>query len=176
MGDSRKGVGPFADRILDMHQLFGPSLLALALPLFGCAVVVEQGAPREPAAATQSGTPAKAPSSASSPAPNAAPSAPAGRKHSDGKASYYADSLAGNKTGSGEPYDPKAFTAAHRVLPFGTWVEVRRKDGRSVRVRINDRGPFAGRGRVIDLSRAAAEQLGMIREGVVDVDIYMVGK
>lgn len=159
-----------------MHQLFGPWLLALALPLLGCTLVVEQNEPRDPSAVAQSGAPAKAKAAPASPSTNAAPSAPVGRKHSDGKASYYADSLAGRKTGSGEPYDPKAFTAAHRVLPFGTWVEVRRKDGRSVRVRINDRGPFAGRGRVIDLSRAAAEQLGMIREGVVDVDIYTIGK
>jgi rare lipoprotein A len=159
-----------------MHQLFGPWLLALALPLFGCTLVVEQNEPRDPSAAAASGAAAKAPSTAASQPTSAAPTAPAGRKHSDGKASYYADSLAGKKTGSGEPYDPKAFTAAHRVLPFGTWVEVRRKDGRSVRVRINDRGPFAGRGRVIDLSRAAAEQLGMIRDGVIDVEIYTVDK
>ncbi len=85
-----------------------------------------------------------------------------------GKASYYADSLAGRSTASGEPYDPRAFTAAHRTLPFGTWVEVRRADGRSALVRVNDRGPFA-KGRVIDLSRAAAEALGMVRAGVVEV-------
>lgn len=159
-----------------MQQLLGPWLLSLALPLFGCTVVVEQNEPRDPSAAVQSGAPATTPSAPARPSTNAAPTAPAGRKHSDGKASYYADSLAGKKTGSGEPYDPKAYTAAHRVLPFGTWVEVRRKDGRSVRVRINDRGPFAGRGRVIDLSRAAAEELGMIREGVIDVEIYTLAK
>lgn len=158
-----------------MQQLLGPWLCALALPLLGCTVVVEQAEPREPSVAAPSSAPAKAPSAAASQAASA-PTGPVGRKHSDGKASYYADSLAGRKTGSGEPYDPKAYTAAHRVLPFGTWVEVRRKDGRSVRVRINDRGPFAGRGRVIDLSRAAAEQLGMIREGVIDVEIYTLGK
>jgi len=158
-----------------MQQLLGPWLLALALPLFGCTVVVEQAEPREPSAVARGSTPAKPPSAAAS-QPAGAPTGPVGRKHSDGKASYYADSLAGRKTGSGEPYDPKAYTAAHRVLPFGTWVEVRRKDGRSVRVRINDRGPFAGRGRVIDLSRAAAEELGMIREGVVEVEIYTLAK
>jgi len=87
-----------------------------------------------------------------------------------GKASYYADSLAGHKTASGERYDPRAFTAAHRTLPFGTWIVVSRSDGRSVKVRVNDRGPFA-KGRVVDLSRAAAEAIGMIRAGVVEVSL-----
>jgi rare lipoprotein A len=92
-----------------------------------------------------------------------------------GKASYYADSLAGNATASGEPYDPRALTAAHPTLPFGTVVDVvRRDDGRRVRVRINDRGPFGGRGRIIDVSRAAAEQLDMIRAGVIDVSVIVV--
>lgn len=91
-----------------------------------------------------------------------------------GRASYYADSLAGNKTASGEPYDPKAMTAAHRTLPFGAWVVVRSGE-RSVKVRINDRGPFGGNGRIIDLSRAAAEELGMMKAGVVDVTLTVVG-
>lgn len=88
-------------------------------------------------------------------------------------ATYYADSLAGNKTANGERYDPKQLTAAHRTLPFGTLVEVKRKDGRSVRVRINDRGPFAKK-RIIDLSRKAAEELEMMREGVVSVTVTVV--
>jgi rare lipoprotein A len=91
-----------------------------------------------------------------------------------GLATYYADSLAGNKTASGERYDPTELTAAHRTLPFGTVVDVTRKDGRSVRVRINDRGPFASKKRIIDLSRKAAEQIGMIRDGVVGVTIRVV--
>jgi rare lipoprotein A len=90
-----------------------------------------------------------------------------------GKASYYSDKLAGRSTASGEPYKPAGMTAAHRTLPFGTVVEVRREDGRRVEVRINDRGPFT-RGRVIDLSRRAAEELGMIREGVVDVIVRVI--
>ncbi len=91
-----------------------------------------------------------------------------------GKASYYADSLAGNRTASGEPYDPRALTAAHRKLPFGTIIDVRTMDGRrTVRVRVNDRGPWV-EGRVVDLSRAAAEQLDMIRAGVVAVNVYVV--
>lgn len=94
-----------------------------------------------------------------------------------GKASYYANSLAGNKTASGERYDPRALTAAHRSLPFGTMVRVTRVDtGGSVVVRVTDRGPFAGadEGRIIDLSRAAAEKLEMLRAGVVDVRVEVI--
>jgi rare lipoprotein A len=89
-----------------------------------------------------------------------------------GIASYYASSLAGRRTASGERYDPSLLTAAHRRLPFGTLVEVRRRDGkRSVIVRINDRGPWVGN-RVIDLSRRAAEALGIVRAGKAVVEIH----
>ena len=88
-----------------------------------------------------------------------------------GEASYYADSLQGNKTASGEPYDKSAMTAAHRTLEFGTMVKVTYlKTGKSVEVKINDRGPHA-KGRVIDLSGAAAEQLGLKDEGHGEVEI-----
>jgi rare lipoprotein A len=93
-----------------------------------------------------------------------------------GKASYYADSLAGNSTASGEPYDPRALTAAHRKLPFGTLIDVTTPDHRRrVRVRVNDRGPWV-EGRVVDLSRAAAEQLDMIAAGVIEVNLYVLPK
>jgi rare lipoprotein A len=105
-------------------------------------------------------------------APVAAAGAP-GAAAERGGASYYSDKLAGRSTASGEPYAPSALTAAHRSLPFGTIVEVAREDGRKVQVRINDRGPFKT-GRVIDLSRRAAEQIGMIREGVVAVVVRVV--
>jgi rare lipoprotein A len=90
-----------------------------------------------------------------------------------GRASYYSDRLAGHRTASGERYDPAALTAAHRTLPLGALVDVVRADGRSVRVRINDRGPYA-RGRIIDLSRRAATELGMLRDGVGDVGLRVV--
>lgn len=93
-----------------------------------------------------------------------------------GFATYYADSLSGNKTANGERYDPKEYTAAHRTLPFGTIVEVERKDGRKVRVRINDRGPFGDKTRVIDLSRRAAEDLGVVKDGVIKVTLRVIGK
>ena len=88
------------------------------------------------------------------------------------KASYYADSLAGNPTASGTPYDPAKLTAAHKTLAFGTKLRVVRDGFGEVRVTVNDRGPFI-EGRVIDLSRAAAEKIDMITAGVADVCIYL---
>lgn len=91
-----------------------------------------------------------------------------------GGASYYADKLAGRPTASGEPYEPAALTAAHRTLPLGTIVLVTRvKSGRSVEVRINDRGPHA-RGRIVDLSRKAAEAIDLVRDGVADVVLRVI--
>jgi rare lipoprotein A len=93
-----------------------------------------------------------------------------------GMGSWYGggDGLNGSKTANGERYDQNAFTAAHRTLPFGTKVKVTNvKNGRTVIVRINDRGPF-GRGRVIDVSRAAARVLQMIDDGVVPVTLQVV--
>ena len=82
-----------------------------------------------------------------------------------GEASYYADRFAGKRTASGEAYDPRDFTAAHRSLPFGTRVRVTDvASGRSVVVRINDRGPW-GKERLIDISRAAANEIGLARRG-----------
>lgn len=83
----------------------------------------------------------------------------------DGIASYYAEEFHGRKTANGETYDMNDLTAAHRTLPFGTRVKVvNHETGRSVIVRINDRGPFKD-DRVIDLSLAAAKQLGLIANG-----------
>ena len=80
-----------------------------------------------------------------------------------GMASWYGAELAGHRTASGERFNPNELTAAHRTLPLGSHVRVT-YHGHSVVVRINDRGPFAGH-RVIDLSRAAAEQIGLRRAG-----------
>jgi len=83
----------------------------------------------------------------------------------EGEASYYADSLNGNKTASGGIYDKNALSAAHRSLPFGTKVKViYLKSGRSVEVVINDRGPYA-KDRIIDLSGAAAKKIGLTDAG-----------
>ena len=87
----------------------------------------------------------------------------------EGRASYYGKRFAGRPTASGETFDPTQLTAAHRTLPFGTIVRVTHsRTGESVDVRINDRGPFHGK-RVIDVSRAAAERIGLVGAGVADV-------
>ncbi len=88
-----------------------------------------------------------------------------------GTASFYGAELAGRRTASGERYDPEAMTAAHPTLPLGAEVTVVAvATGRRVVVVINDRGPFTG-GRDIDLSRRAAEKLGIIEKGVAKVNI-----
>ena len=82
-----------------------------------------------------------------------------------GLASWYGRRFHGRRTASGERFDMNAFTAAHRTLPFGTVVEVQSLvNGRSIEVRVNDRGPFL-RQRVIDLSQAAAQALGLVQSG-----------
>jgi rare lipoprotein A len=93
---------------------------------------------------------------------------------SDGKASYYADRYHGRTTANGERFDVNALTAAQKTLPFNTVVRVTNvNNGKSVTVRINDRGPFVA-GRVIDLSPAAARKIDMIRDGVVPVKLDVV--
>jgi len=91
-----------------------------------------------------------------------------------GDASFYGRRFHGRRTANGERFDMNAMTAAHRTLPFGSMVRVTNPaNGRSVTVRINDRGPYA-RGRVIDVSRAAAKKLGMIRRGHAPVELELV--
>ena len=90
---------------------------------------------------------------------------PAAEHIGDGQASYYGNELAGNRTASGERFNPRALTAAHRTLPLGAKVRVTNQaNGKSVIVRINDRGPFV-KSRLIDVSYAAAQQISMIRSG-----------
>ena len=91
-----------------------------------------------------------------------------------GKASYYGGKFHGRKTASGERYDQNALTAAHKTLPFGTYVRVTAEwNQKSVEVRITDRGPFK-KGRVIDLSTAAAAELGMLSKGVGNVTLEVI--
>jgi rare lipoprotein A len=107
------------------------------------------------------------------------PDVPADRKPlrvERGKASYYGSYHHGGPTASGERYDKRGFTAAHRKLRFNAVVRVtNRRNGKAVVVRINDRGPFGkDRSRVIDLSEAAARKLDMLRAGVVPVTIEVL--
>ncbi|MBC7384211.1 MAG: septal ring lytic transglycosylase RlpA family protein [Bacteroidia bacterium] len=88
----------------------------------------------------------------------------------EGKASFYSNKLKNNKTASGEMYDPKLLTAAHRTLPFQTMLKVTNKqNGKIVIVRVNDRGPGV-KAHILDLSKAAALQLGITKAvGIADV-------
>jgi rare lipoprotein A len=92
----------------------------------------------------------------------------------DGEASYYGKELAGNRTASGERFNPSGLTAAHRTLPLGSKIRVINKaNGKSVIVRVNDRGPFA-KHRLIDLSFAAAQQIQMVRAGTARVRLELL--
>ena len=100
-----------------------------------------------------------------------------GDSGADGGASYYADEYNGKKTASGEVYDMNALTAAHRTLPFNSKVKVTNiANGKSVVVRINDRGPFKP-DRIIDLSLAAAKEIGIVGSGTgrVHLDVIELG-
>jgi rare lipoprotein A len=91
-----------------------------------------------------------------------------------GEASYYGHELAGNRTASGERFNPNGLTAAHRTLPLGTRLRVTNvANGRSVIVRINDRGPFVG-SRLIDVSLGAAREINMVRSGKAQVRLERI--
>ncbi|MDD7273060.1 MAG: septal ring lytic transglycosylase RlpA family protein [Prevotella sp.] len=93
-----------------------------------------------------------------------------------GKASYYSNSLHGRKMSNGERYNRNDFTCAHRSLPFGTKLKVTNtKNGKSVVVRVTDRGPFH-RSRVVDLSYAAAKEIGMVASGVGYIKVEVLPK
>lgn len=124
---------------------------------------------------------AAAPAVPAPPSPDAAApaeepaAAPDGVLLGRGLASWYGPNLHGRRTASGERFDRYEFTAAHRTLPFGARVCVRSVlTGKAVVVRINDRGPF-GPDRVIDLSEAAAEELGMVGLGIKPVELWHLG-
>jgi len=91
-----------------------------------------------------------------------------------GHASYYGDEFAGQQTANGETFNPSALTAAHKTLPFGSKVKVTNTaNGKSVVVRVNDRGPYVA-GRLIDLSHAAAKKIGMVGSGTANVRLELL--
>lgn len=170
-----------------------PWILTVSLISIGCATrpAEEPEWPRQPSPSYPDGTKAQSTSSEEEPTtPAAPPNSPAGSPDStlakqydgkealdtlEGKATYYADSLAGNHTANGDIYRPSAFTAAHKKLPFGTVVRVVRMDTNAkTYVKINDRGPFGPSDRIIDLSKAAAKELNMLKAGVVKVRVEIV--
>jgi rare lipoprotein A len=131
-----------------------------------------QSQPASAPAAT-SATPASAPKPTAAPAPAAAATS---SDAAEGKVAYYGRKFAGRKTASGERFNPAAMTMAHKSLPFGTLVRVTNlKTKKSVVVRVNDRGPTTP-DRIGDVSAAAAKKLRMLRSGVIDAKLEVVGK
>jgi rare lipoprotein A len=111
----------------------------------------------------------RSPETQEAPPPSTLPTPAPSTTIETGLASWYGAKHQGKRTASGEIFDQKKFTAAHRTLPWGSIVKVTNLDnGKSVEVRINDRGPFT-KGRIIDLSRAAARAVGMLESGVSPV-------
>ncbi len=150
--------------------LIATSLLALSS---GCTTPPASDTARSaPGAARPAAKPPAEAGVPAEPPPVVAPLLPADAALTEferGKASWYGPRFNGRRTASGERYNMHELTAAHKTLPFGTLVRVRSLvNGKEVDVRITDRGPFS-RGRVIDLSRAAAEAIGMLGLGVKDV-------
>lgn len=150
------------------------SILALAI---AATLPAQAQAPAAPPKAETASAPASAPQ-AVTPAPAAAPVAkPAPAANAmEGLAAYYSNRLNGRRTASGKVFNQSKLTAAHQTLPFGTKVKVTNtKNNRSVVVVVNDRGPTQA-GRVVDLSRAAASQLRMVRAGLVPVKLEIVAE
>lgn len=153
--------------------MFRSSIASFILLALGAASAQAQ-APATPAKADAAPTAAAAPATPVAPAaPTAKPAAPGAM---EGLAAYYSNRLDGRKTASGRVFSQTKLTGAHQTLPFGTKVKVTNaKNGRSVTVVINDRGPTQA-GRVIDLSRAAAAKLGMLRAGLVPVKLEVTAE
>lgn len=159
-------------------------LVTLACLLTGCATRPPPSTPESQGWPAPSGASAPAATGISPPSalfdmpesPATRQSLPEGqgfREIERGQASWYGPRFHGRRTASGERYDQQAMTGAHKTLPFGSMVRVRSLvTGKEIDVRINDRGPFT-RGRVIDVSRAAAEALGMTGLGVKQVLLLM---
>ena len=171
---------------LDAHSLAKRGVQALALAgLFGLAPLAASTAATTDSAGMETATsaaiielvPIQPDTEVIAPAPAAeapAASVPQETVLGRGSASYYAAKFDGRRTASGERFDNDDMTAAHRTLPFGSLVRVTNPaNGRSVIVRVNDRGPFT-RGRLIDVSRAAAEELGMVARGHANVELALI--
>jgi rare lipoprotein A len=148
--------------------------LCLALGLAGCASKSPSPPRREPAAPeTQKTKPTQRPYTVMGKTYHPLPTAEGYQEK--GLASWYGPNFHGKRTSNGEVYDMEAMTAAHKTLPLDTWVEVRNLDsGKTIVVRVNDRGPFVD-GRIIDLSKAAARESGVLGPGTARVEVVALG-
>ena len=155
-------------------SLLGVAAIALCLILNGCATGRPPSPAPKPTAKPETKPEAK-PEAKPGPTPEAKPTpGPSGGQ--TGEASWYGEPHHGRTTASGETYDMNQLTAAHRTLPMGTRVLVTNlKNGRAVEVRINDRGPSVD-GRIIDLSFAAAKELGAVPSGTIPVRIRVISQ
>ena len=152
-------------------RLFAATAAALLLAATSLTQAQSASAP----AAAPATAPAPAPAAVAAPAPAPAKAA-VSTEAGDGKVAYYGRKFAGRKTANGERFNPNAMTMAHKTLPFGTLVRVTNpKNKRSVVVRVNDRGP-TNPGLVGDLSLAAAKKLNMLKSGVIEAKLEVVGK
>jgi rare lipoprotein A len=173
-GNRTKGLSPRSFASRSVQAIAAAGLLGLApLAASSAAAPDPSAAPIEPAASAaviEIVPLAAVPVAAEVTLPSAPQETVLGR----GSASYYAARFNGRRTASGEAFDNSDMTAAHRSLPFGSRVRVTNTaNGRSVVVRINDRGPFT-RGRLIDVSRAAAGELGLVARGHGDVELALI--
>jgi rare lipoprotein A len=152
--------------------LIGVAAIALSLILTGCATS-RPASPTPQSEAKPETKPEAKPETKPAPRPEAKP-APGPGEGQTGEASWHGEPHHGRPTASGEIYDMNQLTAAHRTLPLGTRVLVTNlKNGRAVEVRINDRGPSV-EGRIIDLSFAAAKELGALPSGTIPVRIRVI--
>jgi rare lipoprotein A (peptidoglycan hydrolase) len=146
---------------------YGLLLVLLAIAAQSCAVITQGNAPTV--------LPTPLPAAKPVPSPNLGKGQPAtGAAIQRGEASWYGPGLDGKKTASGDKFDQTELTAAHQTFPLGSKVKVTNlKNGKTAEVEITDRGPFV-QGRIIDVSKAAAEKLGMIGSGTVPVEIELL--
>lgn len=136
-------------------------------------LVVLSGCGRKHSAVRIPPSPQKSPSRAKASPPAHAPALPVGYTE-EGTASWYGVPYHGRPAADGEIYDMETLVAAHRVMPFNTWLEVTNlQNGKTVKVRVIDRGPFVG-GRILDLSKAAARQIDLIGPGVAPVRLQVI--
>jgi rare lipoprotein A len=158
-----------------MNRFFGPAILLATFGLMGCATRTAPSLAPPPAPPAQASAPPPQEAPQAAQVPPAQPATEQPVFVQTGIASFYGIRHAGKKTASGEGFDHLGFTAAHRTLAFGTIVRVtNERNGQSVKVAINDRGPHV-KGRIIDLSAAAARKIGL-RNGLMRVrlEVFVV--